>query len=246
MRRALLLLPLAALGAGCQASSPCDAPFLNVYWTPGHVPNGGFQVPGLIAAGLPNQLDCAVAGVDGVQVRIGGVVVPCSGGLCLDPDTWLCSTRGVSVPISAGGTYDVRIDALDANGNLKYTSGIVVAEATKCGGSAVGVFSQGIAGTLGIDYTFTDTATCQPGSNIVWDLRTGLSTPFDTGSIACGTTNPFLVNGGLAVPAGVYTLDSITEVSGTSVSHALCLSTFVHAGAETLPVELPVPTATCP
>jgi hypothetical protein len=246
MTRSLLLLPLAALAAGCQSSSRCDPPFLNVYWTPGQVPNGGFQVPGLVAAGFPNQLDCAVAGVDGVQVRIGGVIASCSGGLCLDPDTWLCGTRGVSVPIPGGGAYDVRIDAVDASGNPKYTSGIVVAEASSCGGSAVGVFSQGIAGALGIDYAFTDTANCQPGSNIVWDLRAGLSTPFDTGSIACGTTNPFQVNGGLDVPAGVYTLDSITEVAGTSVSHALCLSTFVHAGPETLPVELPVPTATCP
>lgn len=246
MTRAFVLLPLAALAAGCQSPAPCEAPLLNVYWTPGSAADGGFQVPGLIAAGFPAQLGCAAAGVDGVRLRFGGVIAPCSGGVCLDPDTWLCSARGVSIPISAGGTHDVQVDAFDAGGNLKYTSGTVAAAASNCGVSAVGVLSQGVAGTLGIDYAFADTATCQTGSDVVWDLRSGLATPFDAGSIACGTTNPFPVKGGLAIPAGVYTFDSITEAAGPSVFHALCLTTFVHAGAETFTADLPARTATCP
>jgi hypothetical protein len=246
MTRASVLLPLAVLAAGCQSSlDPCDPTLLKVYWTPGS-PNAGFQVPGLVAAGLPAQLGCAAAGVDGVQLRVGGSLIPCSGGVCLGPNTWLCSARGLSIPLSDGGTYEVQAEAFDLAGNLKYTSGPVAAVASRCGVSEVGVFSQGVAGTLGIDYTFADATNCQqPASDIVWDLRSGLSTPFDAGSIPCGTTNPFLVSGGLSVEPGVYTLDAITEES-TSVRHALCLTTFVHAGSDTLAVALPVPTQTCP
>ncbi len=245
MTRAYLLLPLAALVAGCQSSGSCDPAFLKVYWTPATTPSGGFEAPGLVAAGFPARLDCAAAGVDGVQVRVGGVVAACSGGLCLDPDTWLCNTRGVSIPITAGGAYDLQVDAVDTSGNIKYTSGVVTATASSCGDSAVGVSSQAIAGTIGIEYTFTDTASCQPGSDIAWDLRSGLSTAFDAGAVACGTTNPFPVNGGLAVPPGVYTFATITEVAGASVFHALCLPAFVHAGSETLAIDLPPPTGTC-
>jgi hypothetical protein len=247
MTRVSLLLPLAALAAGCYSSNPCYAPFLNVYWTPGAAPNGGFQVPGLVAAGFPQQLGCTDAGVDSVQVFVGGIIVPCTGGggFCVDSSTWLCSTGGVSVPLDIGGTYDVQVDAYDANANLKYSSGVVLAGASDCGDSAVGVFPQGRPGTLDIDYAFVPPANCQAGSTIDWDLRSGLSAPFDTGSIACGTTNPFRVNGGVSLPAGVYTLDSIAEVAGGTSIHAFCGAPFPHAGPETLIVDMPFSTATC-
>lgn len=251
MTRAFLLLPLAALASGCYSSSyspgPCYPGNLNVYWTPGAAPNAGFRVPGLVAAGFPSELGCAAAGVAGVQVFVGGTIAPCSGGgFCIDANTWLCTTGGVSVAIPSGGTYDVQVDAYDANGNLKYSSGPVAAAASGCGDTSVGIFPQGVAGTLGIDYAFTDAASCQAGSQIVWDLRSGLSTAFDTGSIACGGTNPFLTNGGAAVPAGVYTLVNVAEVVGTTSFHAYCNSTpVVHAGPESLLVDMAPSTQTC-
>ncbi len=247
MTRAFLLLPLAALAAGCYSSNPCYAPFLNVYWTPGAAPNGGFQVPGLTAAGFPAQLGCVDAGVDAIEVTVGGVLWPCEPGYCAsgaNAGRWRCSVGGVSVPLNVGGTYDVTVDAFDSSGNLKYSSPVVLAGASDCGDSAVGVFSQGVAGTLGIDYAFVPAASCQPGSVIEWDLFSG-TTPFDLDSIACGGTNPFLMNGGAAVPAGVYTLDRIAEVVGTTSFHAFCGAPFPHAGPETLLVDMPTPTGTC-
>ncbi len=245
MTRVRILLPIAALVAGCQSSStPCQA-FLNVYWAQGPAPGGGFQVPGLAAAGFPDRLGCTAAAVDGVQVRINGTIAPCSGGVCLDPQTWLCLAKGISIPISGGGTYQVQVDAFDATGVHKYT-GAVSASAASCADNSVSVLSQGIAGSLGVDYAFSDTSTCQTGSDIAWDLRQGLATPFDTGSVPCGTANPFLVNGGLDFPAGVYTFESVAEVVGASAVHALCLTTFVHAGSETLLLELPAATPNCP
>ncbi|HSB19953.1 MAG TPA: hypothetical protein VLD85_08105 [Anaeromyxobacteraceae bacterium] len=252
MTRAFLLLPLAALVSGCYSSGyssgPCYPGYLNVYWTPGPSPNAGFEVPGLVAAGFPAELGCAAAGVTGVQVFVGGQIAPCSGGggFCVDANTWVCGTGGVSVAITAGGTYSVQVDAYDSQGNLKYTSGPVAASASDCGDSAVGVFSQGVDGTLGIDYAFTDLAACQAGSQITWDLRSGLATPFDGGSIVCGGTNPFLVNGGAAVPAGVYTLVNVAEVVGTTSFHAYCNATpVVHAGPESLLVDMAPSTGTC-
>ena len=234
MTRAFLLLPLAALVSGCYSSSPCYGGYLNAYWTPGPPPNGGFVVPGLVAAGFPAQLDCATAGVATVEFFVNGV----------HDSTWPCTTGGVSVSIASGGTYSVQVDGYDSVGNLKYSSGPVAVDA--CGDTNVGVFPQGVGGTLGIDYAFTDLAACQAGSQITWDLRSGLATPFDGGSIACGGTNPFLVNGGAAVPAGVYTLVNVAEVVGTTSFHAYCNATpVVHAGPESLLVDMAPSTGTC-
>jgi hypothetical protein len=248
MTRAYLLVPLAALAAGCYSSNPCYAPYLNVYWTPGAAPNGGFQVPGLPAPGLPAQLGCTDAGVDAVEVTVGGLFQPCEPGSCgtgANAGRWRCGVGGVSVPLNVGGTYDVTVDAFDSSGNLKYSSPVVAAGASDCNDSAVGIFSQGVAGTLGIDYLFVPAANCQAGSQIEWDLFSGTSTPFDSGSIACGTTNPFLVNGGFAVPAGVYTLDRVAEMVGVTSIHAFCGAPFPHAGPETLIVDMPASTGTC-
>lgn len=250
-----LLLPAAALltATGCVSNDgrvDCFPPNLNVYWTPGPPPTGGFQVPGLVAAGYPAELDCADAGVVSVQVFVHGSIVPCVGGAanCVDANSWRCTVGGVSVPIASGGTYSVEVDGFGSTGNLKYVSTDSIG-AFSCGDTAAGVFPQGLSGTLGIDYAFIPAANCQPGSDIVWDLRRGLSTAFDTNSIACGTTNPFDVYGGFDVLAGVYTLDSIAEVVGTTSYHALCSYTFVHAGDESgsaaLIVNMPLPTATC-
>jgi hypothetical protein len=232
MTRAFLLLPLAALASGCYSSSSryCD---VSVYWTPGPPPNGGFQVPGLVAAGFPPQLDCSAAGVSTIQVFVNNV--PSS--------NWPCTTNGVTISLREG-TNSVQIDGYDSLGNLKYSSGPVGVNA--CLDGAVGIFSQGVDDTLGIDYAFTDAANCQAGSQITWDLRSGLATPFDAGSIACGGPNPFLVNGGAAVPAGVYTLVNVAEVVGTTSYHAYCNATpVVHAGPETLLVDMAPSDATC-
>jgi len=233
MTRAFLLLPLAALASACYSSSPCYGGYLNVYWTPGPPPTAGFVVPGLAAAGFPPQLDCATAGVTTVEFFVNGV----------HDSTWPCNTGGVSVSIASGGTYSVQVDGYDSLNNLKYSSGAVAVDA--CGDTNVGVFPQGVAGTLGIDYAFVPAASCQAGSDIVWDLRSGLSAAFDSGSIACGGTNPFLVAGGAQVPAGVYTLLNVAEVVGTTSYHAFCGAPFPHAGPETLVVDMPAPTGTC-
>lgn len=236
MTRAFLLLPLALLASGCYSSSPCYGGYLNVYWTPGPPPTGGFVVPGLAAAGFPAQMDCATAGVSTVEFFVNGV----------HDSTWPCTTGGVSVSIASGGTYSVQVDGYDSLNNLKYSSGAVAVDA--CGDTSVGVFPQGVAGTLGIDYAFVPAASCQAGSQIAWDLRSGLASGgvFDSGSILCGTTNPFLMNGGAAVPAGVYTLLNVAEVVGTTSYHAFCSTTpFVHAGQEVLTVDMPLSTGTC-
>jgi hypothetical protein len=235
MTRAFLLLPLAALASGCYSSSPCYSGYLNAYWTPGPPPTAGFVVPGLVAAGFPAQLDCATAGVTTVEFFVNGV----------HDSTWPCTTGGVSVAIASGGNYSVQVDGYDSVGNLKYSSGPVAVSASGCGDTNVGVFPQGVDGTLGIDYAFVPAASCQAGSDIVWDLRSGLSTAFDSGSIVCGGTNPFLVAGGAQVPAGVYTLLNVAEVVGTTSFHAFCGAPFPHAGPETLVVDMPAPTATC-
>lgn len=248
MNRALLLLPMAALAGGCYVADPCDPPYLNIYWIPGPSPNAGFQVPGLVANGFASELDCAGAGVSSVQATIEGQILSCPVGTgnCVDANTWLCPVGGLSIPISSEGTYEVQVDGFDANGNLKYASGPVLLPAGACGDSAAGVFPQGVAGTLGIDYAFSPAVACQPSSQIVWDLRRGTSSAFDAGATTCGGTNPFLANGGALVGAGVYTLVNIAEVAGGTSFHAACSSTpFVHAGPETVQVDMPVSTGAC-
>jgi hypothetical protein len=260
MKRALLLPTLAAALAGCYVSNhdnfppPCNLPVLHIYWTPGPAPNGGFVVPGLVAAGFPSSLNCTDAGVAGVQLTVGGVLQGCSSaGFCVDANTWKCSTGGLSIDLGpgGGGNYSVRLDALDAAGNLKYQSFDNVLAAS-CNQTATGIFPAGLGGALGFDYAFVPTANCDArGSTIEWDLRSGLSTPYDVGSIPCGQTNPFPVKGGALVLAGVYTLVNMAEVvGGTQSIHAFCSSTpFVHAGPESgalsLLVDMPVSTTTC-
>jgi hypothetical protein len=256
MTRAFLLLPLAALASGCYSSNPCYAGYLNVYWTPGPSPNAGFEVPGLVAAGFPSELGCAAAGVSGVQVFVGGLIAPCSGGagFCVDANTWLCSTGGVSVAIGSGGTYAVQVDAYDANGNLKYTSGPVAASASNCGDSAVGIFSQGVDGTLDIPYAFADGGNACAGASNLWFQVTSGGAVYDfvddtspnPAAIACtdvlanraiGVLTPA---GGSLIPAGVYTRTRLEEVSqqvgGFVLQRTNCaVETVVHAGNDAWP-----------
>ena len=254
MNRLFLLLGLAAFGAGCGTN--CPAPSLRVYWTPGASgPVAGFSVPGLAAAGFSPQLDCTAAGLDAsapiatsprIEVRVNDVPVTCSyPDPCVGSD-WQCSTGGVDIgayPV-VGGANKVEIFGYDGSGNLKYYGRDDIADA--CGFVVTGVVSDGQPGPLGIDYAFTDSAACQPGSSIDWDLRAGLATPFDTGSVACGGVNPFDVYGGANVPAGVYTLANVAEVVGATSYHAYCSAApFVHAGPETVLVDMAPSNATC-
>ncbi len=252
MNRLFVLLGLAAFGAGCgtYSSAPCMPNSLTVYWAPGATgPVAGFSVPGLLAAGFPSQLDCAGAGIARIEVDVNGVPVNCSGGVCVGAD-WACGSPGTGGMQTAGyplqgGDNVVDVFGFDAGGNQKY-AGEVHVYATCGGDPVVGVVSSGVAGPLSIDYAFTDSSPCQPGSSIDWDLRSGLSAPFDTGSIACGTTNPFDVYRGAAVPAGVYTLVNVAELVGTTSYHAYCSATpFVHAGPESVLVDMAPSNATC-
>jgi hypothetical protein len=267
---ALGLLSLAGCGGGSNPPPPppCDPVRLLAYWAPGGTPQAGFQVPGLVAAGFPAQLGCAQAGVVGVRVFVGTppTAVPCTGaGACLDASTWRCdlATGGITVPLSAGaGTYDLQIDAFDAAGlavaDAKYSSGRQAVAVGACGDTAVGIFPQGLPGTMDLDYIFTAAPLgCSTGSHIEWDLFRGAGAGavlVEQGNVACGTPNPFPATGGAALAAGVYTLDRIAEViPGTPALsvHALCGMLIVHAGNEvvggTAPVflDLPAATATC-
>jgi len=231
-------------GTGTLTRGPCTSPSLLAYWTPSTgSPQGGFQVPGLVAGGLPAQLGCAEAGVASIQVRVGGVVVPCSGaGSCVDAQTWLCTVEGIAVPLPLPGTYDVRVDAFDAGGVQRYAL-LDAVDVFGCRDTAAGLFPRGLAGVLRLDYAFPDTAFCAAGSNIEWTLHGGdsLATLADQRSIACGNAsgqNPFAVNGGAALAAGVYRLTRIAEVvpgAPARTVHSLCTyPLIVHAGNETV------------
>jgi hypothetical protein len=275
MNRAILLPTIAALASGCVITSPdslppiCNAPNLNLYWTPSpSPPQGGFQVPGLPVPGWPAQLGCAQAGVASVRITVGGALLGCSGGstYCVDANTWRCEfpvggviEGGITVPLNAGGTYAVRIEAFDANGNPKYTTQAaggadVLVSAADCGDTSAGIFPQGLPGTLSLDYVFTPTAQCAAGSNIEWRLLQG-GTVIQDSATPCGGPNPFLLAGGAELPAGVYSFGRVAEVipgtgPGTGTVHAYCPTTpgyqaFVHAGPEIMPVDIPVATAIC-
>jgi len=268
MNRAFLLPTIAAFASGCVITTAdtvppfCDAPVLNLYWTPSpSPPQGGFQVPGLPVPGWPAQLDCTQAGVASAQIFVGGQIMQCTGGstFCVDVNTWRCEfpvgsaiEGGLSVPVTSGGTYAVRIDGYDPSGNLKYTTGDQSVGVADCGDTSVGIFPQGVAGTLALDYAFTPPANCASGSNIEWTLTRG-GLLLEDAATPCGGPNPFALVGGALLPAGVYRLDRVAEVvPGTpplSV-HAICSNTpsnqaFVHAGPEVVPVDLPVSTQFC-
>lgn len=230
---------------------------LRVYWTPGMTgPVAGFTVPGLAAAGFPPQLDCPAAGLSlpgsRVEVRVNGVTLSCRyPDPCVGTD-WQCPTGGVQVtggyplqPVSNMVEIFGYSDAPSAQSMTYYGR---LDQPASCGLTTVGVVSAGLAGTLGMAYAFTPFANCHPATNISWDLRAGTAggAVYDTGSVACGSTNPFEVTGGLQVPAGVYTLVNVAERDASTSWHAFCSTTpFVHAGDEILQVDLPASTATC-
>jgi hypothetical protein len=284
MRRSAFVTLAVALGllslAGCGGGSnppppppPCDPVRLLAYWAPGGTPQAGFQVSGLAAAGLPAQLGCAQAGVVGVRVFAGTplTIVPCTGaGACLDASTWRCdlATGGITVPLPAGaGTYDLQIDGFDGAGlavaDAKYSSGRQAVAVAACGDTAVGIFPQGLPGTMDLDYILLPASpgpnvNCEPSSRIEWDLFRGSGASAvleEQGAIACGTINPFpvraaagaLAGQGAVLSAGIYTLDRIAEViPGTPALsvHALCGTVIVHAGNEVVgngPVFLDLP-----
>jgi len=275
MNRAILLPTIAALAGGCVITSPdtappiCNAPNLNLYWTPSpSPPQGGFRVPGLPVPGWPAQLGCDQAGVGSVRVSVGTplTVVPCpvttlGSTYCVDATTWRCEfpvggviEGGMTLPLDVGGTYAVRIEAFDPNGNPKYDTRVggadLLVSAADCGDTSVGVFPQGLPGTLSLDYAFTDTSQCAAGSNIEWRLLQG-GTVIQDSATPCGGPNPFLLAGGAQLPAGVYSFGRVAEVvPGTGTFHALCPTTpgyqaFVHAGPEIMPVDIPPPTQIC-
>jgi hypothetical protein len=261
MNRHLLLLAAAVLGAGC-GSRDCPAQALRIYWTPGATgPTAGFSVPGLVAAGFPAQMGCAAAGLDNptfsatgprVEVRINDVQVACRyPDPCVGTD-WACTTDGIEVvgyPLQAGGNK-VEVfgySGLPSSSTMTFYGG--VEQPAGCDLTTIGVVSGGLAGPLGIDYVFVPTANCHSAtSRIDWELRSGVATGpvFDTGSVLCGGTNPFLVYGGADVPAGVYTLTNVAELDATVSYHAYCSSSpLIHAGGETLLVDMPLSGASC-
>lgn len=258
MTRASLLLPLAALVAGCYSSSSntCFPAFLNVYWTPSLTPpNGGFQVPGLVAAGFPAQLGCTDAGVTRVEVRVDGGVATCTNGVdCVGLD-WRCSVNGVSVPVCVGDVHNVQVDGFDIDGNLKYRSSIVTAPAADGGDAFVGIFPQGVDGTLSIPYEFADGGNACAGASNLWFqvTRDGAvydfvdDTSADPAAIPCTdvVVNRFIdvltPSGSSLVPPGVYTRTRIEEVSQQGGVFVLqrtnCTDeTIVHAGDDAWPV----------
>jgi hypothetical protein len=266
MKRLLLLATLAAPLAGCHEHH-CFAPNLNVYWTPGAPPQGGFQVPGLLGAGFAQQLDCAQAAVAGVQMFVNGQLVQCTGGLsfCVDSSTWRCDVGGLSLPITGAGQFDVEVDGLDSLGGLKYQSRDTVF-ARDCGDTSAGVFPLGVPGTLSLAYSFGDGANLCAGPSNLWfqvvrggpagatyDAVDESNTP---GAVACTDTlasrrisliDPLSLT--TTVPAGVYTRTRIEEVvlPGPQVQRRDCApETIVHAGNENWPVSLLASSTLCP
>jgi len=276
MNRAILLPTIAALAGGCVITSPdtvppiCNAPNLNLYWTPSpSPPQGGFRVPGLPVPGWPAQLGCDQAGVGSVQLTLDGANVPCpistlGTTYCVDGSTWRCEfpvagtiEGGIQLPLNFAGDHRVRLDGFDANGNQKYTTGPLIVTAPDCSDTSVGIFPQGLPGTLEFDYAFDPTTTCAPGSNIGWTLaaRDPVSQVFstvETAAVACGAPGAIFLAGGAQLPAGVYTFPLVEEfVPGGATIHARCTTTpgyqaFVHAGPELIQVVMPQSTQICP
>lgn len=272
MNRLLFLPVAAALLAGCYGAPPppvpCAFPALNVYWTPGPAVQNGFTVPGLAAAGLPPFLGCAAAGVDGVQVTIGGqlVLCPVGSGHCVDGNTWRCSTGGVGFDLPAGGSYGVRIDAY-GGADLRYTSSASVS-ASGCGDTFYEASPQGVAGPLDLSYAFGDGGNlCASPSSLWFLVRRGSAsgpeydyvderTPLGS-QVACtdvardrfiSVLDPVA---GANVPAGVYTRTRMEEVSLQGAAwvpqRADCSTyTVVHAGPDVIPASLVASGALCP
>ncbi|HEY7725052.1 MAG TPA: hypothetical protein VH880_06950 [Anaeromyxobacteraceae bacterium] len=256
MTRAILflVLPLAAVGvAGCTtgATRDCGGSSLIVYWAPDPASNAGFYVPGLPAAGFAARLGCAEAGVDSVDVVVGGSSVPCSGGFCRG-GRWACDVLngGIQVPLPPALGYSLQVNGYDPVGNLKYAYpalGATSVDVLDCSDTIVDAIPTGVPGPLGLDYAFAPAANCATGgagtfmwfdlrdlSNVSVDAVTRSTVPspyvFRCGDGTGGTANPIPILGGTSLAAGVYRLAAMEEVvdngDGTSASvHGACAAT---------------------
>jgi hypothetical protein len=253
MTRALLFLVAtlaAAAAAGCTSGSSrsCSTQSLLVYWRPVAGSNAGFHTPDLPTAGFPARLDCDQAGVDNVDVIVGGVSQAC-GTYCRNGH-WMCdlSTGGLEVPLSPGLGYPLQVKGYDAAGNLKYETSTLGFDIVSCQAAptVVDAVPAGVSGPLGLDYAFTDTSSCASGGNgsFMWfDLRDSAGVLVDQrdrnsanpyvfrcGDGTGGSVNPIPILGGTSLPAGVYQLLGMEEVvdngDGTSSSfHGSCTGT---------------------
>jgi hypothetical protein len=274
MTRALLLLSLAAASAGCYGH-PCYGPTLTVYWTPGQ-PQAGFVVDGLTPQnGFPNpQLGCVAAGVDAVDVTIGGAIQPCNlPGYCgSGPNSarWRCSIDGLSVPLDTSGTYDVIVDGYDAAGNAKFSNSEVAGALSNqgdavpvasCGDTVLGAFPRGLDGSIGLDWNPLACITPSAAMQFQVDPIATNQRPFPSVKVGPGSTT-YLCTGTSTIPvastapAGVYSvlMDEWDPGGGTNLSTydpvgGVCRpQIFMHAGPDvflTTLTSLPTPGTVC-
>jgi hypothetical protein len=130
----------------------------------------------------------------------------------------------------------------------------VAVSASGCGDTNVGVFPQGVDGTLDIPYAFADGGNACAGASNLWFQVTSGGAVYDfvddtspnPAAIACtdvlanraiGVLTPA---GGSLIPAGVYTRTRLEEVSqqvgGFVLQRTNCaVETVVHAGNDAWP-----------
>jgi hypothetical protein len=239
MKRAILLLATALVGvAGC-TSRPCNSEFdLNVFW------------PRFTdAAGNTFACTDARSGVAGIQVFIDGnpqlldnlnrpapvACVPFPG-----------RPQGITLLAFAPGTYQVEVQAYDANGNLLYDDQAAVPIRATCGGTDFNANMVAVAADMTVAVNLPGGACATPtsqsafSSTFLWyELRDQSGNVFATSSptvdsqqIPCTSSHAILFS---AAPFGRYTLTRIQEVElefgGTFVVRSFnCAATsFQHA-----------------
>ena len=231
MNRALLLLPLTALAAGCYTAPPCD-PVANVYW--------GFTVPGLGGA-----LSCSGAGVDAVRIFVDGAFVedvPCAGP----------AADGIQLVGFGHGARRLQLEGRSggSTGTLHYVSDGTI-DIRGCT-SNFDVIADGIAGDLDLHYQFAPAADCLPDSYAWYQLRDAANVSYDVPPVSTQNVCGVLPIGPLGLPAGVYTLSRFEvgqRLTATTWApdYNACTPTqpFVHAGNESITVTLTPAAASC-
>lgn len=230
MNRALLLLPMTALAAGCYAAPPCD-PEANVYW--------GFTVPGLGVAQT-----CSGAQVDAIRIFVDGAFVedvPCAGP----------AADGIQLVGFGHGARRLQLEARSggSNGTLRYTSDGTL-DIRGCTTNR-DVVLDGVSGDLDLRYLFAPVDTCLANSYAWYQLRDAANVSYDVAPVSTRNVCGEQPIGPLDLPAGVYTLSKfevgqlLTATTWAPDYNACAPQTFVHAGVESLTTTLVPAAASC-
>lgn len=247
MRSRLLAAALLALATSC--AEPCRAPLLTTAWT-------------FTLADGSSGVGCLAAGVAKVNLWIDGQ----EKGMGMACEQGAASFAGL-----AAGDHDFTIQGVDAGGTVRYQTWGTVTVAS-CGETRV-LLEPG-AGTLRLAYA-TATGQCYaPGDathtrGYVWfrlldwttkQVASTISSAVDPTRLPCQTGTQAQVN--IPLPWGLYRLAWMQVVlypSSTDPTpiYQVCPpvdpagadpidASLVTTGVTTVPVALPVPSATCP